>query len=144
MSLVFVEAPQIPQTAAVASPSRCHQSTLPLAHCGSVDAAMALRGRRFHHQAKLSSSSQRKKSNSSLSKNEGPPVSPPSPMAVGVNTDLSLLPQGCGSKLARPVWPRSTPTIPSTFYKNNLERSVRIYSWDGAKYPYFRVCCWLD
>ena len=53
--------------------------------------------------------------------------------STGINTDLSFDP-GIGlllqstassSKLARPAWPRSSPTIPATFYKDSSGRSVR-------------------
>ena len=32
-------------------------------------------------------------------------------------------------KLARPIWPKSTPTIPSTFFKGNFSTQVELMAW---------------
>ena len=33
------------------------------------------------------------------------------------------------SKLSRPVWPKSSPTIPSSFFKNDFQTEVLGYIW---------------
>ena len=94
--------------------------------------AIALRGRRLQ---KYHSGLHRKKSSQLLidNNNNNKPTAvlqQPPRVPAGINTDLSLIPEIIPlqqpSRLARPVWPKSTPTIPVTFYKDNSgRRNVR-------------------